>query len=46
MVIGTKTTIQDYTQIQLNRSVARSAVASSKRRPLLIFPLDAERREV
>jgi hypothetical protein len=46
MVIGTKTTIQDFTQIQHNRSVARTAVASATRRPLLIFPLDAERREV
>jgi hypothetical protein len=46
MVIGTKTTVQDYEQIQHNRSVARTAVASSKARPLLIFPLDAERREV
>lgn len=46
MVVGTKTTVQDYTQIQHNRSVARTAVASSKDRPLLIVPLDAERREV
>jgi hypothetical protein len=46
MVIGTKTTVQDYTQIQKNRSVARTAVASSKERPLLMFPLDAERRNV
>jgi hypothetical protein len=46
MVVGTKTTIQDYTQIQKNRSIARAAVASSKQRPLLIVPLDAERREV
>jgi hypothetical protein len=46
MVVGTKTTIQDYSQIQHNRSVARTAVASSNERPLLIFPIDAERREV
>lgn len=46
MVVGTKTTVQDYTQMQKNRSVARTAVASSQERPLLIFPLDAERREV
>jgi hypothetical protein len=46
LVVGTKTTVQDYTQIQKNRSVARTAIASSKERPLLIIPLDAERREV
>ena len=46
MVIGAKTTVQDYTQIQKNRSIARTAVASSQERPLLIFPIDAERREV
>jgi hypothetical protein len=46
MVIGAKTTVQDYTQIQKNRSIARTAVASSQERPLLIFPIDAERRQV
>jgi hypothetical protein len=46
MVIGTKTTVQDLTQLQHNRSVDRTAVASAKGRPLLVFPIDAERREV
>jgi hypothetical protein len=46
MVVGTKTTIQDLTRLQQNRRVDRTAVASTKGRPLLVFPLDAERREV
>ncbi len=46
MILGTKTTIQDLTQIQHNRPVNRAAVASTKKRPLLLFPLAAERRDV
>jgi hypothetical protein len=46
MILGTKTTIQDLTQIQHNRPINRAAVASTKKRPLLLFPLDAERRDV
>lgn len=46
MVVGTKTTVQDLTQLQHDRSIARTAVASTKTRPLLLFPIDAERRQV
>jgi hypothetical protein len=46
MVVGTKTTIQDLTQIQHNRPINRAAVASTKTRPLLLLPLAAERRDV
>jgi hypothetical protein len=46
MVVGTKTTVQDLTQLQHGRAVNRTAVASTKARPLLLFPLAAERREV
>lgn len=46
MVIGTKTTVQDLTQLQRGKAAARTAIASTKARPLLVFPLAAERREV
>jgi hypothetical protein len=46
MVVGTKTTIQDLTELQYGRPADRTAVASTKTRPLLLFPLAAERREV
>jgi hypothetical protein len=46
LVVGTKTTIQDMTELQHGRSPNRTAVAATKARPLLLFPLDAERREV
>jgi hypothetical protein len=46
MVMGTKTTLQDFAELQHNRSASITAVASVKGRPLLLFPLAAERREV
>jgi hypothetical protein len=46
MVVGTKTTVQDLEQLQRGRGAQRTAIASTKGRPLLLFPLDAERREV
>jgi hypothetical protein len=46
MVMGTKTTLQDFTELQHNRSTSITAVASAKGRPLLLLPLAAERREV
>jgi hypothetical protein len=46
MVVGTKSTVQDFEQLQQNRSPMRTAVASTKQRPLLVFPLAAERRDV
>ncbi|HEX4404242.1 MAG TPA: hypothetical protein VH560_05405 [Polyangia bacterium] len=46
MVLGTKTTLQDFTALQRDRSASITAVASVKGRPLLLFPLAAERREV
>ena len=46
MVVGTKTTMQDLTELQHGRAAQRTAIASTKARPLLLFPLDAERREV
>jgi hypothetical protein len=46
MVVGTKTTIQDLSELQYGRAAHRTAVASTKERPLLIFALDAERREI
>ena len=46
MVVGTKTTVQDLSRPQQNRAVHRTAISSTKQRPLLIFPLAAERREV
>jgi hypothetical protein len=45
MVVGTKTTIQDLAQAR-GRATARVAVASAPSRPLLVFPLPAERRDV
>jgi hypothetical protein len=45
MVVGTKTTIQDLAQAR-GRATARVAVASAPSRPLLVFPLAAERRDV
>jgi hypothetical protein len=46
MVLGTKSTVQDLTQLQHDRSPQRTAVTSTKVRPLLLFPIAAERREV
>jgi hypothetical protein len=46
MVVGTKTKIQDLAELLNNRSASRTAVASAKAKPLLLFPLDAERRDV
>jgi hypothetical protein len=46
LVVGAKTTIQDLSQLQFDRAASRPAVASTRQRPLLVFPLDAERREV
>jgi hypothetical protein len=46
MVLGTKTTIQDLEELQYNRSPNRTAIASAPGRPLLLFPIDAERRHV
>jgi hypothetical protein len=46
MVVGTKTTIQDLSELQHGRAATCTAVASTKTRPLLIIPLAAERREV
>jgi hypothetical protein len=46
MVVGTKTTIQDLTELQHGRASARTVVASTKQHPLLVIPLDAERLEV
>jgi hypothetical protein len=45
MVIGTKTTLQDFTEAQRNRPTIRPALASAPGRPLLIVKLDAERLE-
>jgi hypothetical protein len=46
MVIGTKATVHDMTELQHGRAAARTAVTSQAKRPLLIVPLDAERRDV
>ena len=46
MVIGTKTTVQDLTELQYGRPAARTALGSTPEVPLLIFPLAAERRDV
>jgi hypothetical protein len=46
LVVGGKTTIQDLSQLQFDRTALRPAIASTRKRPLLVFPLDAERREV
>lgn len=46
LVVGAKTTIQDLSQLQFDRAASRPALASARRRPLLVFPLEAERREV
>jgi hypothetical protein len=46
MVVGTKSTVPDMTQLQHNRSPYRTAITSTKTRPLLVFPISAERRSV
>lgn len=46
MVIGTKATVHDMTELQHGRAAARTAVTSQAKRPLLVIPLDAERRDV
>jgi hypothetical protein len=46
MVIGTKTTVQDLSELQHGRPAARTAVGSTSEVPLLVFPLAAERRDV
>jgi hypothetical protein len=46
LVVGTKTKVQDLSQLQHQRAAERTAVASTQRRPLLLFPLEAERRDV
>jgi hypothetical protein len=46
MVVGTKTTVEDLEQLQYDLPTQRTVIASTKTRPLLIFPLDAERRDV
>jgi hypothetical protein len=46
MVLGTKTTVQDLSGLARGGPVTRVAVASAPARPLLVFPLDAERRDV
>jgi len=46
MVIGTKTTVHDMTQLQHGRPTARTAVATDGKRPLMVFPIDAERMDV
>jgi hypothetical protein len=46
MVIGTKTTVHDMSQAQLGRPVMRAAIATEGKRPLLVFPIDAERMDV
>jgi hypothetical protein len=46
MVVGFKTTIVDPAERGFARPVPRAAIASASSRALLIFPIDAERREV
>jgi hypothetical protein len=46
LVVGAKTTIQDLSQLRFDRAASKPALASTRQRPLLVFPLDAERRDV
>jgi hypothetical protein len=48
MLLGTKTTVQDFAQQSRGAPATtwRAAVASAPARPLLVFPLAAERRDV
>jgi hypothetical protein len=46
MVIGARITVHDMTELQRNRPTTKTAIGSLPKLPMLVIPLDAERREV